>query len=161
MFRLDRFASIPAVSALTAFLLLSSLGCQNSKTQAPPSLYVRLGGEKGITAVVDSFVAKVSADPAINFTRVGHPTHWEPSDENIVTLKKHLVQFVEANTGGSQKYEGRDMAAVHSGMAISQAEWEAAVADLKSALSDNNVAATEQNELLQIVATSQASIVGK
>src|SRR4051812_25089248 len=40
-------------------------------------LYERLGGEKTIRAIVDDFVARVAADPKVNFPRDGHPNHWQ------------------------------------------------------------------------------------
>src|SRR5438552_1766351 len=41
------------------------------KKDEKKSLYDRLGGEKGMTAIVDDFVARVMADPRVNFERKG------------------------------------------------------------------------------------------
>ena len=49
------------------------------------SLYDRLGGEPAIKAVVDEFVARGASDPKVNFTREGHPNHWNATPENTPT----------------------------------------------------------------------------
>ena len=165
MFRFHRAASVCVlgVSALAAGMLMCVSGCQHTDTSADStkSLYDRLGGDPAITAVVDDFVGKAASDPAVNFTRKGHGNSWDPTPDNVAKLKKHLVQFIESATGGPQKYEGRDMATVHSGMGISESEWGAIVADLKAALNDLKVPDKEQSDLIAVVATTHDSIVGK
>ena len=123
------------------------------------SLYDRLGGEAAITAVVEDFVGRAAADPAVNFVRAGTPKLWDPTPEHLATLKKHLTQFICSATGGPQVYEGRDMKTVHEGMQISEAEFGAIAADLRASLITFNVPQKEQNELISIVATTQGSIV--
>jgi len=163
MLRSNLAASVTALTAMAATLLLAAPGCAvfGPPKEPPKSLYERLGGEPGITLVVDDFFSKCVADPALNFTRRGHTNHWDGTTEEVIAFKKHLVQFIEAHTGGPQKYEGRDMAVVHTGMDISQSEWEVAVADLKAAMTDNKVGDKEQNELITIIAGTHDSIVGK
>jgi serine/threonine protein kinase/truncated hemoglobin YjbI/outer membrane protein assembly factor BamB len=125
----------------------------------PKSLYERLGGDPAITAIVNDFVVKAAGDPKLNFTRKGHPNHWDATSDNVAKLEKHLVQFIEANTGGPLKYEGRDMGPVHEGMEISEAEWGAILGDLKAALNQFTVPDHEQSELIAIVATTHDSII--
>jgi len=132
-----------------------------SATADPKSLYERLGGEPAITAIVDDFVARFAADAAVNFTRVGHPNHWEPTPDNVALLKKHLVQFIEKAAGGPQKYEGRKTADVHKGMEITEAEWKAIIEDFVTTLKKFNVPDKEQAELLAAVASTHDQIVGK
>lgn len=124
------------------------------------SLYERLGGKPAITAVVDEFVARAASNPKVNFTRKGHANEWDPTPRNIEKLKGHLVAFVASATGGSEKYMGRDMAAAHQGMGITDAEFDALAADLQASLQKFNVPMKEQNELMAIVGTTRKSIVG-
>jgi len=123
------------------------------------SLYERLGGTPAITAVIDEFVARAAADEKVNFFRKGTAREWKPSDAEVATLKKLLVQFVSKNTGGPSRYDGRDMKSVHQGMRITKAEFAALAADLKGALDKFKVGEKEQAELLQVVGSTEKDIV--
>jgi len=124
------------------------------------TLYERLGGEAGIMAVVDEFVALGAANPKVNFTRKGTDKEWPATPENVDKLKEHLIQFISVATGATDViYEGRDMLTVHEGMKISNAEFDALALDLKAALGKFNVPDEEQNELLNIVGSIRGQIV--
>lgn len=124
------------------------------------SLYERLGGEKAISAVVDDFVGRAAGNPKVNVTRAGTGgKEWKDTEENVARLKKLLVEMVANAAGGPQKYTGRDMKTVHAGMRISNAESDAAAADLKASLEALKVPAKEQEELLAIVGSTRKDIV--
>jgi hemoglobin len=123
------------------------------------SLYERLGGEKAITAVVDRFVVRAAENPKVNITRKGTKAEWQPTPENVAHLKKMLVQLVGMVTGGPQKYEGKSMKAVHEGMMITDAEFNALAGELKATLDEFKVPQREQEELLTIIASTRADIV--
>ena len=133
----------------------------SSMDKSGKSLYERLGGEKAISAVVDDFVGLAASDKKVNFTRQGHPNHWEATPENIAKLKKGLVTFIAKAAGGPDNYKGRDMVTVHRGMEITSAEFDALAADLAAALDKHNVPAREKSELLAVVASTKGQIVGK
>ena len=123
-------------------------------------LYDRLGGEEALRAVVDDFVARAAADDQVNFTRKGVPGHeWQPTPDNVQKLKDRLVQFLCVATGGPQRYEGQDMRTIHKGMQITDAQFDAAVADLKASLDAHKVPPREQKELLDIVGATRGVIV--
>lgn len=146
--------------ATTTFL---ATGCESGGRRAgdsrPESLYVRLGGEPAITAVVADFVERSAANPQVNFTRQGTGYAWEATPANVEHLKKRLVQFICVATGGPQKYEGRDMKTVHAGMKISADEFDALAADLAASLDKFNVPEREKDELLAIAASTKPDIV--
>ena len=106
--------------------------------QAPPptpkSLYERLGGEGAIKAVVDEFVGRAAGNPKVNFTRKGTDREWEATPANVLALKNGLVNLIGQLTGGPQKYTGKDMKTVHTGMKITDAEFNALAGDLVGAL---------------------------
>ena len=79
------------------------------------SLYERLGGKDGITAVIDAFVASCAADGRINgkFART-----------DIPRLKAMLVDQVCAASGGPCTYMGRDMRTTHDGMSVTAGEFD-------------------------------------
>lgn len=128
---------------------------------APPSLYVRLGGEAAISAVIDDFVSRAAINPAVNFSRKGTPAEWSATPENVARTKKALIELVGQATGGPQKYTGRDMKAVHQSMKISNREFDALVADLAASLDKFKVIPADRDELLRIVAATRSEIVDK
>jgi truncated hemoglobin YjbI len=128
---------------------------------APPSLYTRLGGEAAVTAVIDDFVGRAAGNPAVNFTRKGTPAEWNATPENVAQLKKALIDLVGQLTGGPQKYAGRDMKAVHKGMMITDAEFNALAGDLTASLDKFKVAPADRDELIKIVASTRGDIVEK
>src|SRR5688572_21639043 len=91
----------------------------------PKSLYDRFGGLDGITAVVDEFVDRTTADAAIKHRFF---------NTDAVQLEKLLVEFVCMATGGPCKYTGRDMQSSHAGMQLVEEEFNALVGDLVAAL---------------------------
>lgn len=133
------------------------------------TLFERLGGEQGITALVDDFTTRVLADPRVNWERKGvkrgglftrdESMTWNPTPQNVARLKKHLVQFLSLATGGPAKYDGGDMKAVHAGMRISNPEFDAAVGDLKASLDKLRISDQEQKELLAVVESTRPQIV--
>ena len=129
-------------------------------TTPEKSLYERLGGQAAISAVVDDFVPRAAANPAVNFTRQGQPRTWDATPENVEKLKKHLVQFVSMATGATDVvYEGRDMVAAHEGLKITDAEFDALAADLGASCDRLGVPAKEKDELLAVAGSTRGSIV--
>jgi len=123
------------------------------------SLYDRLGKEPAIKAVVDDFVTRAAQDPKVNFFRQGQPREWKPSDADVSTFKTRLIEFISMATGGPQKYSGKDMKTVHTGMKITNDEFNALAADLAASLTKLGVQAKEQAELIAIVETTRKDIV--
>jgi hemoglobin len=119
-------------------------------TAAARSLYDRLGGKSAITAVVDTFVARVAADTRINkkFAR-----------SNIPRVKVMLVDQICAQTGGPCTYTGRSMRDAHRDMGVTEGEFNALVEDLVAALNQFNVPKREQDELLAALGTMKTDIV--
>jgi len=130
-------------------MALAVAGCAMFGGKA--SLYERLGGLPYIQIVVDDFVANVAADSRINKRFEG---------TNIPVLKKHLVDQICQASGGPCKYTGRDMKATHTGMKITEAEWNATVEDLVKTLDKYKVPEQEKNDLLALLGSLKADIVG-
>jgi hemoglobin len=114
------------------------------------SLYDRLGGKESVVAVVEDFVARAAADSRINakFARTDVPR-----------LKAMLVEQVCAATGGPVTYTGRGMRETHDGMGVTAGEFDALVADLVATLTQFEVPAAEQQELLGILGPLRSDIV--
>ncbi|HEY1923423.1 MAG TPA: group 1 truncated hemoglobin [Tepidisphaeraceae bacterium] len=131
-------------------------GCNSN---ARPPLYDRLGGEQTIQVVVEDFVGRAAGDPKVNFTRKGTAQEWDPTPENVEKLKEHLVEFLEAATGGPQGYHGRDMKSVHAGMEITNSEFDAIEADMEASLAKFDVPAQERSEVLAVIEGTRKDIV--
>src|SRR5689334_8675077 len=96
------------------------------QAQNKVSLFDRLGGEKGLTALVDDFTPRLLQDPRVNWNRVSVKSHgvfkrtksetWQATPDNVAALKKHMVQFLALATGGPVQYEGKEMKAAHANM---------------------------------------------
>jgi hemoglobin len=138
--------AIPAI-VVASGLALSA--CASSPA-ADASLYQRLGGKEAITAVVDDFVANVSADERIN-SQFAHT--------NIPRFKQKLVEQLCAGTGGPCTYTGLDMKAAHAGRNITEGQFNALVEDLVKSLDKLKVPAGEKNELLAILGPMKKDIV--
>lgn len=124
----------------------------------PPSrtLWERLGGESGVRKIVDEFVVLAVADLRVDFTRGGkHPL----TAETAAHLKKELVDFVSQAAGGPYRYAGRGMKEEHRGMAITDAEFDALVADLKQSLRRNQVPPEDADALLGLAEATRKDIV--
>src|SRR2546423_6557230 len=113
------------VGAVAVMLMACSSSMESGKTMAQPSLYERLGGKPAITAVVDDFVGNVANDTRINKRF---------ANADIPRLKSRLVDQVCEATGGPCKYTGASMRDAHTGMMITDAEFNALVEDLVKSL---------------------------
>ena len=123
------------------------------------TLYERMGGESAVRAVVNDFVSRAAADPAVNFTRQGHANAWQPTPQNMERLKQRLVEFIATTAGGPMQYRGNDMVTAHRGMAITNVEFDALAGHLRAALEVNDVPRREREELLKAAATLRSAVV--
>jgi len=141
-----------------------------AKDDKAKTLYERLGGDAGIRTLVDDFCTRALADPRVNWKRVGvvrgginfkrnTPVEWKPTDAQIDGMKFHMVQFLALATGGPAKYEGREMKQVHEGLHITNAEFDAAIGDVKASLDKLGVGTQEQKELLAILESTRPQVV--
>jgi len=114
------------------------------------SLFDRLGGMPAIEAVIADFLGNVAADERVN-------APFAVADLKLV--QKRLVEFVCVATGGPCKYGGRDMKAVHHGMGVTNAQFDALVGDLVKSLEKFKVPEREKSELLGALGPLREQIV--
>jgi hemoglobin len=121
--------------------------------QPPPptkSLYERLGGTPGITAVVEEFVTTTGKDPRIaQFF----------SNADIPRLKKLMVEQICQNTGGPCHYTGKTMKESHATMHVKGGDFEAFIDDLAKTLAKLNVPAPETKEVLTAFQSLKTEVV--
>lgn len=149
-----KFLTIAILAAFT----LSACADTDEVTPTPEkTLYERLGGINAITAVVDQFLTNVVGDNVIN-------ARFAPTVSNSFRtqlLRNNLIDQICAGSGGPCQYKGKTMLAAHTGMNITEAEFNALVGDLVAALDKFNVPAQEKNDLLAILGPMKTDIVGK
>jgi len=145
------------VVAIATAVIGGSLSIASAQEMKGKSLFTRLGGKKGITAVVDEFVNNCAADTRINKFFVA--TAKDP--QRLAKFKTNLVNQICMVSGGPCKYTGKDMKTAHKGMGITDADFTALVEDLVKALDKFHVGATEKNELLGALGAMKGDIVGQ
>jgi hemoglobin len=117
-------------------------------------LYERLGGYNALASVVDEFMKRLAEDKQLARFLVGL------SDDSKKRLRQHLLnQFCQA-TGGPCLYTGRDMKTVHTGLKITESDWDIAAKALVATLDKFNVPKKEKDELVAIVVSLKKDIVG-
>ncbi|MFF3852815.1 group 1 truncated hemoglobin [Micromonospora sp. NPDC002575] len=89
------------------------------------SIFAAIGGAPAVHAAVDDFYVRVLADPTLAPLFGG---------VDLARLKTHQRAFIAAAIGGPQLYAGRDMAAAHAGLRISDAQFDAVVGHLVDTL---------------------------
>lgn len=139
-----------AIGGVTAAALLAA-GCAGMMGERK-SLYDRLGARPAIQAVVDDFVGNIAEDTRINQRFAG---------ANIFKIKANLVDQICEVAGGPCTYTGQSMKAVHAGMKLSDAEFDAFVDDLAKSLDKVKVPAQEKGELLSALGGMKRDIVGQ
>ena len=138
-------------------------GKEQGKTRAGSSqprkqgtLWERLGGEKGVSKIVDDFVNLAAEDPKVDFFRGGR---YKTKNEDVVKMKRELVEQISQATGGTLRYKGPDMKQIHKDMGITDAQFNAAAADLKKALEKNHIADSDVRTILNAVNSYRKDVV--
>ena len=116
------------------------------------TLYDRLGGEPSVRKIVSDVL-----DKNLSNAKISH--HFQKVDMD--QLKQLVFQFFSMGTGGPHQYSGRDMITAHTGLNISENDFEIANDDTVEALKENGVGENEINEVMAILNSMQNDIVGR
>ena len=120
--------------------------------QTGDQLYRALGGQAGITKVVDAALAEIHGDLRINL-------FFEKTD--MADLRRLLIEQICAATGGPCSYTGRSMEEAHSGLNLSDADFDAFVDDLVHAMNATKVPPDLQKQLLGLLGPMRPQVVGQ
>lgn len=115
-------------------------------------LYRELGGEAGIARVVDAALTEIHGDLRINI-------FFEKTD--MADLRRLLIEQICAATGGPCTYSGRSMEEAHSGLNLTDADFDAFVDDLVRAMNAQKVPADLQKQLLGLLGPMRPQVVGQ
>ena len=119
------------------------------------TLYKRLGGYDAIAAVTDDFLGRLASDPQLGRFFKGHST------DSITRIRGDVVDFLCKATGGPCTYSARDMKTSHTGLKITEEDWNTSVKGLVATLDKFKVPAKEKNEVLSAVEGLKGDIVGR
>ena len=117
------------------------------------SMYEALGGHDAIAAASDDLLQRLTSDPDVGFYWRGHSTDSMKRDRQL------LVDFLCEATGGPVIYRGRDKKTSHTGLNISESEWQIFVSHTTATLEKFQVPQQEKEEFLACAESLKAEIV--
>jgi hemoglobin len=138
---------IIGIGLLSAVVIMGCASMQGEK-----KLYDRLGGLPTIRLIVDDFVGRVGSDTRINrFFK----------DSNVALVKERFTHLFCELSGGPCTYLGADMKNSHSGMGISNADFDAVIEDATATLDKFKVSGREKDEFLALLRPMRKDTVEK
>jgi hemoglobin len=117
---------------------------------APQNLFERLGGQDGLSTMVEALLVNIGHDGRIN-------TYFNNLDQT--RFRTYMVAFLCGKTGGSCAYTGREIKEVHKSMQITPEDFEAMLEVTGKTLNEKGVAEADKKELLEIMASYKGDIV--
>ena len=117
-------------------------------------LYERLGGYDAIAAVVDDFIGRLVSDPQLGRFFIGHGTNSKNR------MRQLIVELICEATGGPAIYIGRDMKTTHTGLGITESDWQTSVKLLTVTLDKFKVPQKEKEDVFAAVSGLKPDIVG-
>src|SRR5204863_8755664 len=110
------------ITALAACVIAFAVAAPaTAQPTAATTLYKRLGGYDALAAVTDDFVGRLATDPKLGRFFVTH------NEEGLKRIRQHVVDFLCVATGGPCVYTGQDMKTAHTGLKITEDDWNASV----------------------------------
>ena len=104
------------------------------------SIYESIGGDDVVAEAVETFYAKLKADPVV-------AVFFERTD--LAALRSHQRMFLTAALGGPDAYEGRDMRAAHAHLEIKDADFDLFVEHLAATLAELGATPERIDEVLE------------
>ncbi len=118
-----------------------------------PVLYERLGGYDAIAAATDALLERLFADPQLK-------DYWKGASNDVKRKGRQLVvDFMVESAGGPAFYTGRDMKTAHTGMRISESDWEVFMGHAAATLASFGVPEREKGEVLAFFSGLRGEIV--
>lgn len=127
----------------------------HSASKLSETLYRRLGGYDVIAAVIDDLFIRLRDDPGFVRFAAGR------SIDSHQRARQLLVDQICALAGGPCVYIGRDMKTSHTGLGITEEEWQSNLRHTSASLDKLGIAQQEKSEVLAIFEKYKADIVEK
>ncbi|ROM83288.1 group 1 truncated hemoglobin [Pseudomonas brassicacearum] len=133
-------------------MLIVLLGACTQPLPKDDSLYQDLGGQPGITAIVEGMLLNIARDDRIveRFRRI-----------DIQRLRDKLIEQFCVEAGGPCTYTGDTMAESHKGQKVSRSDFNALVEDLIAAMDEQRIPVPVQNRLIKRLAPMRGDVIEK
>ncbi|HDZ55276.1 MAG TPA: group 1 truncated hemoglobin [Pseudomonas xinjiangensis] len=135
-------------------LAIGLTACTTASQPSAPStkadLYQELGGMPGIARIVEGMLINISED-----SRIAH--HF--GDTDIDRLNEKLIEQICVESGGPCEYTGDSMVDSHTGLDITEGDFNALVENLTDAMEVQGVPTPAQNRLLNRLAPMRGDII--
>ena len=131
---------------------LKNLFSSKDKTEAPMSVYEKIGGEAAVNAAVDIFYRKVLADERIN-------EFFDTVDMEAQHAKQKA--FLTMAFGGPNNYTGKDMREAHKHMNLTEEHFNAVAECLVGTLNDLSVPQEYIDEIVTIAVSVKDDVLNK
>jgi hemoglobin len=115
------------------------------------TLYAELGGEAGVTALVDEMYRRVLAD---------HQLGPFFANTDITRLKQMQVAFISAMVDGPVRYSGSELTEIHRGRGIERQHFSAFCGHLVDAMTARQVSGRVADQILARLAMFADKITG-
>lgn len=132
---------------IISVFLVFQLGCSSANNL---TLYQQLDGRPGLERLVDSFINQIGNDEQIIH-------YFEHSD--IGHFREGFISHLCALTDGPCEYEGDNMVDIHTGMHISERDFNHVVDLLVAAMDEQNISHSIQNKILSRMAPLRSEII--
>jgi hemoglobin len=142
----------PSVLLTLLLCFAASSSWAGEAEEVTETLYQRLGGEAGVRTIVQGTLERHLANPTV----VSYFQHIDQA-----WLEDSVVAFFSAGTGGPNDYQGQDMVTAHAHLRITDAEFDAAVADVLASVTASGANQAAHDEVQTILLSFRPQIVAQ
>jgi len=137
------------IKRISSFIVMAALlfGCAHNQQQ---TLFEQLGGQDGLTNIVNGLIKQIGKDKQI--------FHYF-ADTRISRFRTHLVDHFCVITDGPCEYAGDTMTDIHTGMKITESDFNRLVDLLITAMELQNIPHPVQNQLLARLVPLRSQII--
>lgn len=127
-----------------------TIGCSTNNTEQSDQLYYDIGEQPGIEKLVNAFIKKIAKDEIIlpYFAK-----------SSVKHFKKGFVNHLCAVVQGPCQYEGDTMRDIHTGMHISEKDFNRVVELLVEAMEEVGISYRSQNQILYKLAALREQVI--
>ena len=138
-------------AGIALFVVSQSAIAGEAAADAGPTLYDRMGGWDGVDQIVaDTIALHLENEEIVDIL----------DGIDLKKLHANVTAFFAAGTGGPNKYEGRDMTTAHAPLGLTEADFDAAIADVLKAVSMNVEDEAVANEVNAILQSLRPAVMG-
>ena len=143
------------VLAAIVLALLLPTGFSRAEENPAKTLYERMGGYDALSGIVEDLLSQLHEDPA--FSRFGGGRSEASQARTKQLIKDQFCWLAD----GPCAYIGRDMKTSHTGLGITQAEFDSMMQKLRASLEKSKIGEPEQKEFLALIEKTRGDIVEK